>query len=101
MTTIRALSIIDSLREGWYESPILYFQRKIEFEYKSYQHSALEEIKRYLIKHNKEDPIKTLEDFRCQVDCFACETKNPTANFMFSVYYDVTTDVLDTLLGTS
>lgn len=101
MTTRRALSIIDSLREGWYGPPILYFQKKIEFEYKSYKHSALEEIKRYLIKHNKEDPIKMLEEFRYQMDCFACETKNPTANFMFSVYYDVATDVLDTLLGMS
>lgn len=101
MTVNRALSIIDSLREGWYESPILYFQRKIEFEYKSYQHSALGEIRQYLIRHNKENPIKMLEEFRYQMDVFACETKNPTANFMFSVYYDVATDVLDTLLGIS
>lgn len=101
MTINRALSIIDSLREGWYGSPMLYFQKKIEFEYKSYQHSALEEIKRCLIRHNKEDPIKMLEEFRYQMDCFACETKNPTANFMFSVYYDVATDVLDVLLGMS
>lgn len=99
MSVITALSIIDSLREGWYDSPFIYFQKKIEFEYKSYQHSAIVEIKRYLMEHNKEDPIKMLEEFRYQMDFFACETKNPTANFMFSVYYDVATDVMDTLLG--
>lgn len=101
MTIIRALSIIDSLREGWYDPPMTYLQKRIEFEYKSYQCSALEEIERYLTKHNKEDPIEMLEEFRYQMDCFACETKNPTANFMFSVYYDVATDVMDTLLGMS
>lgn len=101
MSIITALSIIDSLREGWYISPMIYFQKKIEFEYKSYQHSALDEIKRYLIRHNKEDPIKILEVFRYQMDDFSCRTKNPTANFMFSVYYDVATDVLDILLGMS
>lgn len=99
MKVERALSVIDSLREGWYGPPMFYFQKKIEFEYKSYQYSALEEIKRHLIRHNKEDPIKMIEDFRCQMDCFALEAKNPTENFMFSTYYDVATDVLDILLG--
>lgn len=101
MTTIRALSIIDSLREGWYDSPITYNKKRAYFECESYQHSAIGEIRRYLMDHNKEDPIKVVDDFCYMVDDFACKTKNSTASFMFSVYYDVATDIMDALLGMS
>lgn len=95
-----ALSVINDLRDEWYKPPSSYYHRKrIEFERQSYTRSAMDEIRFYLMGHENENPITAVEDFRYMVDCFACKTKNGEANFMFSVYYDVATDILDVLLG--
>lgn len=99
MTNHYILSVIDTLREGWYDPPTSYQMKKIDFEYASYRRTALDEIKFYLLEEKKEDPIKMIEDFRQMMDDFACQTKNGTANFMFSTYYDTATDVLDVLLS--
>ena len=94
------LSVINDLRDKWYKPPSCYYHRKrIEFEQQSYARSAMNEICFYLMEHENENPITAIENFRYMVDCFACETKNGGANFMFSVYYDVASDVLDVLLG--
>lgn len=94
------LSVINDLRDEWYKPPSSYYRRKrIEFEHQSYARSAMDEIRFYLMEHENENPITAVENFRYMVDCFACETKNGGANFMFSVYYDVASDVLDVLLG--
>lgn len=96
----KVLSAIDSLREGWYFSPVIYHGKtKAEFKYRSYAHSGLEELNLYIVEHVDVDPITAIEDFRHIVDNFACETKSYELNFMFSIYYDVATDVLDVLLG--
>lgn len=80
--------------------PKRYYGRKsIEFDYESYRRSALLEIKMALIREYKKDPILVVEEFRSKVDNFACKTKNGTANFMFSTYYDIATDVLDQLIA--
>lgn len=99
MTANQALSAIDSLRKGWYHPPTRYYIKKGEFEYESYKCSGIDEIKLYLMRHKGEDPIMTVERFRHMMDDFACEAKTSSANFMFSVYYDVATDVLDVLLN--
>lgn len=100
MNMWKVLSIIDSLREGWYDPPISYYDKKrTDFEYQSYKNSAMNEIKMYLMEHEKENPISAIESFRDQMNSFACKTKNGNSNFMFSIYYDVATDVLDVLLG--
>lgn len=94
------LSVINNLRNEWYKPPSSYYHRKrAEFEHQSYARSAMDEIRFYLMEHEKENPITTLEKFRSMVDGFACETKNDGAKFMFSVYYDVASDILDVLLG--
>lgn len=98
MTTNQAVSIVDSLGRGWYYPPKTHKKKMVNFIHQSYSSSAIEEIKIYLKWHMDQNPIDVIEDFRYMVDNFACETKNPEANFMFSVYYDVATDVLDTLL---
>lgn len=95
-----ALLVIDELQNEWYNSPASYYHRKkIDFECQSYKRSAIDEIRFYLSEHENEDPILAIEDFRYMVDVFACDAKNGSANFMFSVYYDVATDILDTLLA--
>lgn len=98
VNTKQVLSIIDTLRDGWYEPPYTYNIKKMDFMLKSYSRSAMNEIKLYLMENDQKDPISVLEDFRYMVDHFPCNTEDADANFMFSVYYDVATDVLDTLL---
>lgn len=95
-----ALSAIDKLINDYYSPPTSYYgQKKINFLIKSYEYSAINEIKKYIKENNKtEDIIGLLDDFRYKMDCFACESSNGDASFMFSVYYDVATDVLDYLL---
>lgn len=93
------LSVINDLKNKWYKHPSSYYLRKrMEFKQQSYARSALDEICFYLTEHKNENPITAVENFRYMVDCFACESKNSETNFMFSVYYDVTSDVLDALL---
>lgn len=100
METRYILMLIDEMIEEWYKPPTVYYNRKKEdFQYQSYKRSAMEELKIYLITHSNEDPFDTIRDFRYQMDCFACEAKSGNANFMFSIYYDVATDVLDVLLS--
>lgn len=94
------LSVINDLRDEWYKPPSGYYHRKrADFEYQSYARSAMDEIRFYLMEHENENPITAVENFRYMVDGFACKTKNGGANFMFSVYYDIASDVLDVLLG--
>lgn len=94
------LTVIDKMRdEWWYKPPTDYYgQRRINFDYQSYIYSAMNEIKFYLMEHDDQNPISVMEDFRHLVDCFACDAKTAEQNFMFSVYYDVASDVLDMLL---
>lgn len=99
MTTRQAISVIDSLRNGWYTGPTTYHMKKCEFIYQSHLRSGIKELEIYLLEHKDQNPISGVEDFRYLMDYYACETKNESANFMFSVYYDVATDVLDTLLN--
>lgn len=93
------LEIIDNLKEKDYQAPISYYRlKKASFEYRSYCRSGIEEIKDCLRKYPDQNPIAVIEWFRHQMDMFACKTKNGGANFMFSVYYDVATNILDELL---
>lgn len=97
MTTKQALQAIDSLRQGWYDPPT-YYQNNIRFVQRSYTHSAILEIDRYLRNHMNKNPIDAVEDFRGMVGDFACQAKDEMVAFMFSIYYDVATDVLDILI---
>ncbi len=89
------LSIIDTIRDGFYCPPLDYYIKKDEFIQKSYQMTGLKEIKLYLIRNKNKDPLLAIEDFRKEMDDFSC-IKN---DIMFSVYYDTATFVLDILLN--
>lgn len=100
MNIKRAISIVDTLREGWYTPPLTYRPGfKTEFEYRSYKCMAMKEIKMYLLDHQEENPIDSMEKYRSEMSNLACSSKTDEAKFMFSIYYDVATDVLDVLLG--
>lgn len=97
MTTKNALSAIDTLRLGWYDPPTLYRSNTL-FKYQSFRASGLNEIIKYLKERMDKNPISSIEEFRNMMGDFACGGSD-SANFMFSVYYDTATDVLDMLLN--
>lgn len=68
------------------------------FEYRAYRWAGLEEVKKFIMEHEDLGAITAVELFRAQMDDFACRTRSANAHFMFSVYYDTATDVLDTLI---
>lgn len=68
------------------------------FEYRAYRLAGLEEVKKFIMEHENLGAMTAVELFRSKMDDFACRTNSPNAHFMFSVYYDTATDVLDTLI---
>lgn len=90
------LLLIDGLSNNIYSRPKTYEQKKIFFNYQSYENSALQEIKRYIIE-NDGDPISIMENFCHLMDDFSCSAKNGEASFMFSIYHDVAINVIDYL----
>lgn len=98
MTVKHVLLIISKYRDDWYKPPTSYKQKRVDFEYQSFKRSACEELILYLSSHSDQNPISAIEDFRHMMDDFACRSKTSSANFMFSVYYDVATDLLDVMI---
>lgn len=99
MNTLYAISLIDEYRlEEWYDLPRRY-EQKFLLQWESYKRTAIDEIKYYLMEHEDVNPISALEEFRCQMDDNACKSGSSEANFMFSVYYDVASDILDILIS--
>lgn len=70
----------------------------MEFITQSYRKSCLDELELYLKKHKGDSPILALENFRNQMDSYALQCYGKDANIMFSVYYDVSTEVLDIVI---
>ena len=100
MVKHKVIELIDEMVcRDWYKEPSTYYGvTKQEFLLSSYKTWALHELRVYVLQHPKDDPITCIENFRHMVDGYACDSKTPDANFMFSVSYDVATDVLDMLL---
>lgn len=93
MTLEKALSILDTLKKGWYSRPTNYMAKN-SFIQQSYSRSAILEIERYILKHKDQDPSYALDDFRKMVDDLACKT----GSHIYSIYYDTATDILDTFI---
>lgn len=73
-------------------------RQKILFQYDSLQRSAMNEIIDYLTEIPWDDVIENLEDFRSKMDDQACKAKTSESSYLYSVYYDVATNVLDEVL---
>lgn len=67
------------------------------FELFSYRNWAIDELIRYIRKHGDIHPLDAIEDFRYQMDLYACKTTSNVLNFAFSVAVDVARDALDVL----
>lgn len=96
----KLMRLIDEmLYRGWYQEPSTYYgTTKLTFMMTSYKHWALNELRLYALSHLEEDSVTCVEKFRSMVDCLACDAKTSDSNFMYSVCYDVATDVLDMML---
>lgn len=91
--------IIDEMTKEYYSPPTTYNIRSDIFMYRSYSHWAIKELREYLISRIDEDPICVVEEFRYKMDFYSCHTKNKNSDIMFSIGYDVATDILDVLLN--
>lgn len=87
------------LNSGWYAPPYQYYGVKPEvFTMLSAKRWAVLELKEFSRKKIGIAPVYIVEEFRQEMDKYACIAKDETAKFMFSTAYDVVTDILDMLL---
>lgn len=56
---------------------------------------ALQELRRYLIDRGKYAPQLIIEEFRWLMDQYCCNAKCIDASYMFSIAYDISTEMLD------
>lgn len=73
------------------------------FTQSSYSHWAVDEILMYIFVHLKLTPIQAVERFRAKMNSYSTMQKdgsrNTEANCIFSIAYDVATDILDILIA--
>lgn len=87
------------LHSGWYSTPKRYFgMEPATFSMLSFKRWALIELRDYVMSVPYKRPVDSVEVFRRQMDCFACQAKGDMEKNMFSTAYDVATDILDMLL---
>lgn len=98
MTVDDCLEIIEEYALDLYDHPLDKFMKKEYFYYETYLRWSIDEVKKYLDDHRGKDPIDILEEFKHKMNTFACESKTETSNFIFSVAYDLVTDVIDYIL---
>ena len=67
------------------------------FLQESYTRWAAEELLKDILENESVDPVIVVESFRKKVDRYS--TMNTNTSYMFSVAYDVATNILDILLG--
>lgn len=95
----KAIILVDNHIREFYGKPSIYIGKdSLKFREKSYQNWAALELRKRLDKYRSHDPIELVEDFRHDMSDLACYAKTSKDNFMFSVAYDVATDILDMLL---
>ena len=94
----KALTIVEQMRNELYKSPEIYQINSVQFAFQSYRKWAMDELRLYLLIRSDQNPIERIEEFRYQMDIAATSAKTDSCNFMFSIAYDVASDVLDVLL---
>lgn len=99
---VRLLRAIDRYIKEEYLPPTkkdYYELDRTMFAFHSYKCWAAKEAWKFLNNHCDKPILDCLEDFRNMMGDYACETRNPDANFAFSIGYDVGTDILDFVIG--
>lgn len=98
MGEINASKFVYDVLDGWYSFPMTKSSKKEVFRNISYGRSAVNEILIYLEKHSDVDLYTNITNFRNMMDEFTLRANTQDTNFFFSCYYDVATNVLDTLI---
>lgn len=95
----KALKLIGYHNRKYYKRPFKeYGMDKDLYKEREYKYQAANDILNYLNNHRDWEPLNAIEEFRYTMDTLATATKSSKKNYMFSVAYDVATDILDMLL---
>ena len=100
----RAIKLIDELLEsGWYEGPpLVHGLRKIKKDSilgMSYRRTALLELKMFLESCPEHDPVFLIDKYRNSMNDLASSNRPNSFRFIFGVFYEVSTEVLDMLIA--
>ena len=79
-----------------YETEIALINKK-NFQQLSYSKWAANEVLSYVLKRQNVRPLFAVEEFSAIMDKHACE--NSKTGYIFSVAYDISTDILDMLIA--
>ena len=69
------------------------------FEIQAINYAVFHLLWSEIANHDYENAIQVVEDFKKEMDDFACIAKTGTSNLIFSAAYDVANYVLDSLLA--
>lgn len=82
-----------------YKTDKKYYEMKHEdFLNMSYSRCAIEELIDYILEHPEQNIIESIEVFRKTMDDYCCKACGEESKMIFSIAYDVSTNVLDYLL---
>lgn len=99
MTRTEAIRVINKMIHLYDYPTVWYMLVRRDLEMDSYMRWAIREVLNYVVQHPELPVTEAVEEFRFKMDHFACSAKKSLQSFVFSVAYDVSTDVLDNLLG--
>lgn len=81
-----------------YPRPIDYKVSPAVFSYHSYSSWAKRELDLYILEHYWLSKEEAIESFRKEMDEYCCRAPTQNAKYMFSIAYDVATNILDRIL---
>lgn len=70
----------------------IFYRDSVHFAFVSYSITALKDLLSTIMGRWEESPLTVVEEYRTRMDTYACD------DYMFSVAYDVATDILDELI---
>lgn len=103
MKMCAALALIDELLDsGWYAKPRYYDgmkrMKETTIANQSYRRWALRELGDFLSSCPDHEPIFLLEKYRSVMNDKACNGKTEEFRYVFTMCYEVATEVMDMLL---
>ena len=74
---------------------------QVQFTQSSYSHWAVDEILMYIFVHLNLTPVQAVERFRSKMNYYSTmqDKVDSEANCIFSIAYDVATNILDVLIA--
>lgn len=98
MTHREFLDFIEEFINGGFYPPPRRYYRNLNFEFEALKRWAIMELRYYVCCHTEMRPIDGVVKFREMMNQFSLKEKTETTKHIFSVAYDVATDILDHML---